>query len=206
MLIGSVDTSIVTLVWALSLILNNYNVLERIQDELDTHVGKERCIVESDLKQLIYLQAVVKETLRLYPSVPLLVPHEAMENCTIDGYHIQKGTRILFNAAKIHRDPIVWVEPNKFRPERFLSSHKDVDVRGNNFELIPFGSGRRICPGISLGLQTVQLTLANLIHSFDTRRLSNEPIDLIESCGLTNFKATPLEVVLVPRLGSNLYG
>ncbi|XP_019164593.1 PREDICTED: cytochrome P450 82A4-like [Ipomoea nil] len=205
-LIGAAETSIVTLTWALCLILNNYNVLERIQDELNTHVGKQRCVEESDLSQLIYLQAVIKETLRLYSPAPLLVPHEAMEDCTIEGYHIQKGTQILFNIAKIHRDPKVWVEPDKFKPERFLTSHKDIDVKGNNFELIPFSSGRRICPGVSLGLQTMQLTLASLFHSFDTRRLSNEPIEMTESSGVTNIKATPLQALLIPRLASNLYG
>ncbi|XP_031100640.1 cytochrome P450 82A4-like isoform X2 [Ipomoea triloba] len=205
-LIGAAETSIVTLTWALCLILNNYSVLERIQDELNTHVGKQRCIEESDLNQLIYLQAVIKETLRLYPPAPLLVPHEAMEDCTVNGYNIQKGTRILVNIAKIHRDPMVWAEPDKFKPDRYLTSHKDIDVRGNNFELIPFSSGRRICPGISLGLQTMQLTLASLFHSFDTRRLSNEPIDMTESSGVTNVKATPLQALLIPRLASNLYG
>lgn len=206
MLLAAFDTSTVTLTWALSLLLNNYNVLERIKDELDTHVGREKCVDESDLKNLIYLQAVIKETLRLYPPVPLLLPHEAMEDCNIDGYHIQKGTRIVTNASKIHRDPMVWEKPNDFMPERFLSSHKDVDVKGNNFELIPFGSGRRMCPGLSLGLQTVQLTLASLIQGFDIRRPSNEPIDLLESCGVTNLRATPLQALLVPRLPSNLYG
>ncbi|XP_031100641.1 cytochrome P450 82A3-like [Ipomoea triloba] len=205
-LTGAADTSIVTLTWALCLILNNYNVLERIQDELNTHVGKQRWVEESDLKQLIYLQAVIKETLRLYPAAPLGVPHEAIEDCTINGYHIQKGTRILLNIAKIHRDPIVWVEPDKFKPERFLTSHKDIDVKGNNFELIPFSSGRRICPGISLGLPTIQLTLASLFHSFDMRRLSNEPIEMTESSGMTNIKATPVQALLIPRLASNLYG
>nr|GMD43527.1 cytochrome P450 CYP82D47-like [Ipomoea batatas] len=206
MLLGATDTTTATLTWALSLVLNNYKVLERIQDELDTHVGKERCVEESDLKDLIYLQAVIKETMRLYPATPLSVPHEAMEDCIIDNYHIQKGTRLITNIVKIHRDPKVWAKPDEFIPERFLTNHKDIGVRGNNFELIPFGSGRRMCPAISLALEIVQLTLATLVHGFDMRRLSNEPIDLTESCGLTNFKATPLQALLVPRLESNLYG
>nr|GME21117.1 cytochrome P450 CYP82D47-like [Ipomoea batatas] len=205
-LLAATDTTSITLAWALSLVLNNYKVMERIQDELDTHIGKERCVEESDVKQLIYLQAVIKETLRLYPPAPLALPHEAIEDCTIDGYHIKKGTRIVPNFVTIHRDPLVWANPNEFIPERFLTDHKDVDVRGNHFELIPFGSGRRMCPGMSFGLQIVQLTLASQIHSFDMKRLSNEPIDMTESVGLTNHKATPLEALLVPRLASNLYG
>nr|GLL44231.1 cytochrome P450 CYP82D47-like [Ipomoea trifida] len=178
----------------------------RIQDELDTHIGKERCIEESDINQLIYLQAVVKETLRLHPAVPISLPHEAIEDCTISGYHIQKGTRVIPNFAKIHRDPQVWADPNEFRPERFLTSHKDVDVKGNNFELIPFGSGRRMCPGLTLALSVVHLTLATLIHSFDMKRPSVEPIDMTESTGLTTLKATPLHALLIPRLTSNLRG
>ncbi|XP_019177827.1 PREDICTED: cytochrome P450 CYP82D47-like [Ipomoea nil] len=205
-LLAATDTTSITLAWALSLVLNNYKVMERIQDELDTHIGKERCVDECDLKQLIYLQAVIKETLRLYPPAPLALPHEAIEDCTIDGYHIKKGTRIVPNLMKIHRDPMIWANPNEFIPERFLTDHKDVDVRGNHFQLIPFSSGRRMCPGVSFGLQIVQLTLASQIHSFDMKRLSNEPIDLTESVGLTNQKATPLPALLVPRLASNLYG
>nr|GMD75962.1 cytochrome P450 CYP82D47-like [Ipomoea batatas] len=206
MLVAATDTTSVTLTWALSLVLNDYDVLKRIQDELDTHIGKERCIEESDINQLIYLQAVVKETLRLHPAVPISLPHEAIEDCTISGYHIQKGTRVIPNFAKIHRDPQVWAGPNEFRPERFLMSHKDVDVKGNNFELIPFGSGRRMCPGLTLALSVVHLTLANLIHSFDMKRPSAEPIDMTESTGLTTLKATPLHALLIPRLTLNLYG
>ncbi|KAK3038176.1 LOW QUALITY PROTEIN: hypothetical protein RJ639_029630 [Escallonia herrerae] len=84
-------------------------------------------------------------------------------------YKISKGTRLLVNLWKVHRDPHVWSEPNEFRQERFLTSHKELDVRGQHFELIPFGSGRRVCPGISLALQIVQLVLAHLIHGFEVR-------------------------------------
>nr|GMC97222.1 cytochrome P450 CYP82D47-like [Ipomoea batatas] len=170
LLVAATDTTSITLTWALSLVLNNYNVMRRIQDELDANIGKERCINEGDINKLIYIQAVVKETLRLHPPGPLSVPHEAIEDCTINGYHIQKGTRVMPNLAKIHRDPKVWVDPNEFRPERFLTTHKDIDIRGNHFEIIPFGSGRRMCPG------------------------------------LTTAKATPLHVLLIPRLASDLYG
>lgn len=180
--------------------------MRRIQDELDTNIGKERSVEEADINKLIYLQAVVKETLRLHRAGPLAVPHEAIEDCTINGYHIQKGTRVIPNLAKIHRDPKVWKKPNEFMPERFLTSHKDIDVKGNNFELIPFGSGRRMCPGITLGLQIVHLTLASKIQSFDMKRPSMEPIDMTESPGLTSLKATPLHALLIPRLASDLYG
>nr|GMD77823.1 cytochrome P450 CYP82D47-like [Ipomoea batatas] len=134
-----------------------------------------------------------------------LCTHEAIEDCTINGYHIQKGTRVISNLAKIHRDPKVWVDPNEFRPERFLTTHKDIDVKGNNFEIIPFGSGRRMCPGMILGLQIVHMTLASLIQSFDMKRPSIEPIDMTQSPGLTTAKATPLYVLLMPRLGFDLF-
>lgn len=176
------------------------------QDELDIHVGRERQVEESDMEKLIYLQAIIKETLRLYPAAPLGVPHEAMEDCVVGDYHVPKGTRLLLNLWKIHRDAKVYSDPNEFRPERFLMSHKDVDVKGQHFELIPFGSGRRICPGMFFGLQAVQLILASLIHGFEFRTLLDGLIDMSESIGATNLKATPLEVLISPRLSPNIYG
>lgn len=206
MLGAATDTTALTLTWALSLILNNPSTLEKIRGEIDLHVGKERQVEESDINNLTYLQALVKETLRLYPPGPLLLPHECIEDCTVDGYHVTKGTRLLVNVSMIHRDPEFWSDPDAFRPERFLEEHKEVDVRGNHFNLIPFGGGRRICPGISLGLQSVQLALANLVHGFDVKKISEKPIDMTEAPGLSNVKATPLNVFLSPRLPSHLYG
>nr|GMD81454.1 cytochrome P450 CYP82D47-like [Ipomoea batatas] len=206
MLSAATDTMITTLTWALSLVLNNYSVLKNIQVELDIYVGKERRLNQFDLNKLTYLRAVVKETLRLYPPAPLLLPHESTDDCVVNGYNIRKGTRILVNVSKIHRDPEIWSDPNTFRPERFLmNEHKEIDVRGNHFELIPFGSGRRICPGVSLSLQVVELSLASLIHGFDLKRISDELIDMTESAGIVNVKATPLYVFLSPSLPSHLY-
>uniref|UniRef100_A0A2N9JBV6 Cytochrome P450 n=1 Tax=Fagus sylvatica TaxID=28930 RepID=A0A2N9JBV6_FAGSY len=174
-------------------------------DELDIHISKDRHVDESDITNLVYLQAIVKETLRLYPPGPV-IPRAAMEDCTLSaGYHIPADTRLMVNVWKIHRDEHLWPNPHKFQPERFLTSHKDIDVRGQNFELIPFGSGRRSCPGISLALQVVHLTLASLLHSFEIAKPSNEDVDMTESTGLTNLKATPLEVLLTPRLNFELY-
>ncbi|XWS21116.1 hypothetical protein CRYUN_Cryun30bG0027800 [Craigia yunnanensis] len=107
--------------------------------------------------------------------------------------------------TQIHRDPHVWSNPSEFRPERFLTTHKDVDVRGQNFELIPFGSGRRMCPGVSFALQILQLTLANVLHWFEFATPSDEPVDMREAAGLTSPKATPLEVHITPRLPAFLY-
>ncbi|XP_015872954.3 LOW QUALITY PROTEIN: cytochrome P450 CYP82D47 [Ziziphus jujuba] len=201
LILGGTDTTSVALTWALSLLLNNRQVLKKAQDELEHQVGRERACEESDIKNLVYLQAIIKETLRLYPSAPLSVPHESIQDCTVGGYHIPAGTRLLVNLAKLHRDSRVWTNPNQFQPERFLTSTcKDFDVRGQNFEFIPFGTGRRVCPGISFALQVMHLLLANLLHAFEITTPLDEPVDMGETSGITNMKATPLEVVLGPRI------
>ncbi|XP_030512762.2 cytochrome P450 CYP82D47-like [Rhodamnia argentea] len=163
------DTTSVSLTWALSLLLNHREVLKKAQHELDTQIGRGKLVNESDLKNLVYIQAIIKETPRLYPAGPLGVPHESMEDCTVDGYHVPKDTRLLFNFWKIHRDP------PEFRLERFLTTHKDFDMRGQNFEPIPFGSGRRMCPGVNLAMQLMSLSLAALLHEFDIATLAGEP-------------------------------
>lgn len=205
LILGGTDTTTVTLTWALSLLVNNPSILKKAQNELDTKVGRNRQVNESDVKNLVYLQAIIKETLRLYPAVPLLAPHESTEDCTVGNYHVPAKTRLIVNIWKLHRDPNVWLDPCIFQPERFLTSHEDFDVRGQNFELIPFGSGRRICPGISLALQVIELTLAHLLHGFEITAPSDEPVDMSETVGLTNMKATPLEVLLRPRLPADIY-
>eukprot|EP00262_Sarcandra_glabra_P004766 TRINITY_DN16017_c0_g1_i1.p1 TRINITY_DN16017_c0_g1~~TRINITY_DN16017_c0_g1_i1.p1 ORF type:complete len:517 (+),score=39.99 TRINITY_DN16017_c0_g1_i1:202-1752(+) len=205
LILAGADTTAVTLTWAVSLLLNNSFALKKARDELDAHIGKERQVDESDIKNLVYLQAIVKETLRLYPAGPLALPHEAMEDCQIGGFNIPAGTRLLVNLWKLQRDPSVWVDPSEFRPERFLTSHVDVDVRGQHFQYIPFGSGRRSCPGISLALQVVHLTLARLLHGFCIEASGGVPVDMTEGVGLTMPKATPLEVLISPRLPSELY-
>jgi cytochrome P450 len=205
LILAASDTTSVTLTWTLSLLLNNHEVLKKAQDELDIHIGRERQVKESDMKNLVYLQAIIKETFRLYPAAPLSVPHESMEECTVGGYHIPAGTRLFTNLSKIHRDPQVWSDPDEFQPERFLTTHKDCDFRGQHFELIPFGSGRRMCPGVSFALQVLNLALATLLHGFDIETLDDAPIDMTETGGITNIKATPLEALLTPRLSPGLY-
>ncbi|KAK9186758.1 hypothetical protein WN944_018147 [Citrus x changshan-huyou] len=206
LIVAAAETTVVTLTWAIALLLNNPEVLKKAQDELDIQVGTERPVNESDTINLVYLQAIIKETMRLYPAAPLLVPHESIEECVVNAYHVPAGTQLFVNAWKIQRDPSVWEEPCQFQPERFLTRNKDIDVRGQNFELIPFGSGRRMCPAVSSGLQVVQLTLASLVHAFDFTTPSDEPVDMGEAMGLTIAKATPLEVILSPRLSASLYG
>lgn len=205
LILGGTDTITVTLIWGLALLLNNRNALRKVQQELDQQVGRERRVKESDLKSLAYLQAVVKETLRLYPSGPLLVPRLSSQDTTIAGYHVPRGTRLLVNASKLQRDPKVWSDPNEFAPERFLESGRDVDFVGQSFEFIPFGAGRRICPGISFAIQVTQLVLASLLHGFEITTVSDEAVDMGETTGLLNLKASPLEVLVTPRLAAKHY-
>lgn len=190
----------------LSLLLNNKEVLKKAQDELDRNVGRDRQVKESDIKCLVYLQAIVKETLRLYPAGPLSGPRAAFKDCSLAGYHVPAGTRLIVNIWKIQRDPLVWSDPSEFNPERFLTSHVDMDVKGQNYEFMPFGGGRRSCPGISFALQVVPLIMAHLLHGFDLTRHIDMPVDMTETAGVTNAKATPLEVVIKPRLRPEIYG
>ncbi|CAH9100356.1 unnamed protein product [Cuscuta epithymum] len=202
LLSGGADTTMVMLTWALSLIINNNHVLKMAQEELDKVVGKERRVNESDINSLVYLQAIVKETLRLYPAAPLGGPRVFREDCIIRGFHVPKGTWLYLNIWKLQRDPHLWSDPNDFKPERFIfndNSHK----WNNGLELISFGAGRRVCPGIAFGLQMLHLVLANVLHFFELSTYA--PIDMSESFGLTNLKATPLEILISPRLSSSLY-
>ncbi|KAL9418728.1 hypothetical protein AB3S75_036641 [Citrus x aurantiifolia] len=205
LIVAGTQTTVVTLTWAIALLLNNPEVLKKAQDEIDIQFGTERPVNESDTRNLVYLQAIIKETMRLYPAGPLLLPHECIEECIVNGYHVPAGTQLFVNAWKIQRDPCVWEEPCQFQPERFLTRHKDIDVGGQDFELIPFGSGRRMCPAVSYGLQVMQLMLASLVHAFDFTTPSDEPVDMGEAMGLPIAKATPLEVLLSPRLSASSY-
>ncbi|KAL0418003.1 UNVERIFIED_CONTAM: Xanthotoxin 5-hydroxylase CYP82C2 [Sesamum radiatum] len=169
-------------------------------DDRFTRFGHTR---ETIIKATV--SAIVKEALRLYPPGPLAVPHEAMEDCCVGGYHVPKGTRVMFNLWKLHRDPRMWEEPNSFVPERFLTSHADVEYTGQNYEFIPFGSGRRSCPGITFAMQVAHLTLARLLQGFDLTTPFNAPVDMTEGLGVNLPKATPLKVVITPRMSSGLY-
>ncbi|XP_030447095.1 cytochrome P450 CYP82D47-like isoform X1 [Syzygium oleosum] len=204
MIAGGSDTTMATLTWAISLLLNNLPILERVQGELDNHIGKQRHLIESDIANLAFLQAIVKETLRLYPASPLF-GRQSTEDCIIGEYHVRKGTRMMFNLWKIQTDPRLWPDPLKFQPERFLSSHKDLDAKDHNFELLPFGGGRRICAGMSFALQSLHFVLARFLHAFDVSTPGNSPVDMSEDFGATIKKARPLEVMLAPRLPRELY-
>ncbi|XP_057734983.1 dimethylnonatriene synthase-like [Arachis stenosperma] len=203
-LTGSGSTAI-TLTWALSLLLNHPNAMKAAKEELDTIIGKHKWVQESDIKDLKYLQAIVKETLRLYPPAPLTGIREATEDCYLNGYHISKGTRLFINLWKLHRDPKTWSNPNAFEPERFLNACSGVDFRGQDFEFIPFSSGRRSCPGMTFGMQVVHLTLARLIQGFDMSTKGGAEVDMSEGLGVALPKKHALDIVLKPRLPLELY-
>ncbi|KAM5584452.1 hypothetical protein ABKV19_004033 [Rosa sericea] len=201
MLAASMDTSATTIEWALSELIRHPKVMKKVQIELANVVGMERMVEESDLEKLEYLDMVVKETLRLHPVVPLLLPHQSTEDCTVNGFHIPKKSRIMINVWSIGRDPNAWTEGEKFIPERFVDS--SIDLRGNHFELLPFGSGRRRCPGIQLGLTVVQLVLAQLVHCFDwelPENMSPNDLDMTEEFGLTVPRAKHLLAIPSYRL------
>nr|POE78942.1 cytochrome p450 82g1 [Quercus suber] len=204
LLTGAGSTS-TTLTWAISLLLNHPSVLKAAQEELDMHVGKDKWVEESDMKNLKYLHAIVKETLRLYPPGPLTGIREAMEDCTVGGYFVPKGTRLLVNIWKLQRDPRVWSNPSEFQPERFMTTHANIDVRGQNFEYIPFSSGRRSCPAITYGMQVVHLALARVLQGFDMTTMASVKVDMLEGPGIALPKVNPLDVVLKPRLPLESY-
>ncbi|GLJ40599.1 hypothetical protein SUGI_0838070 [Cryptomeria japonica] len=205
MITAGTDTSATTIEWALSALLQHPHILSKVQEELDTHIGRDRLIDESDLPKLTYLQAIIKETFRLYPAAPLMIPHESMEACNVGGFDVPTGTRLLVNVWAIHRDPAVWERPTEFDPGRFLKSQTEIDVKGQHFELLPFGSGRRMCPGLNLGLTVVSYALARLLHSFEWSVPPGTTIDMREGLGLTMPKAIPLEAIIKPRLPLHLY-
>lgn len=181
--------------WAMAELLHNPEILSKAKAELNQVIGKGNPVEESDISRLPYLQAVVKETFRLHPVVPFLLPRKAEEDVEIKGYIIPKGAQVLVNAWAIGRDPSLWENANAFMPERFLGS--DIDVKGRNFELIPFGGGRRICPGMPLAIRMLHLMLGSLIHNFDWK-LEGEDKNLDDKFGLTLQTAQPLKAIPVP--------
>ncbi|KAG8632553.1 hypothetical protein MANES_18G028710v8 [Manihot esculenta] len=199
-MIAGYETVTVAMTWALALLLNNRFALRRAQEELDKVVGKERLVNEKDISKLVYLQAIVKETLRLYPPGFIPGPRQFTRDCTIGGYYVPKNTWLMVNVWKIQRDPRVWPDPMEFKPERFLTTRKNVDVRSQNFELLPFGGGRRACPAASYALHIVHLTLATLLQAFEISTPEDAAVDMTPGIGLTNMKTTPLKVVVSPRL------
>ncbi|CAN6167038.1 unnamed protein product [Urochloa humidicola] len=206
LIVGAVDSQSNTMEWAISELLKNPECLTRATKELDNLIGGDRLVTEKDLPHLSYIEAIIKETARMHPAAPMLVPHLSREDASIDGYDIPAGTIVLVNVWSIGRDPMSWDAPEKFQPERFVGSK--IDMKGQCFELLPFGSGRRMCPGYSLGMKVMTLYLANLLHSFSWRLpdgISKEKLCMDEIYQLTMPRKIPLEALVEPRLPSNLY-
>nr|AJD87463.1 cytochrome P450 CYP76AD7 [Mirabilis jalapa] len=190
------ETTLITLEWAMTELLRCPDKMAKAQAEIDQVIDMDGSVQESDIPKLPYIQAIVKEILRLHPATPFLVPRMAEQEVQLCDYYVPKNAQILVNVWLIGRDPSVWSNPETFIPERFLG--RDIDVKGQDFELIPFGSGRRICPGMSLGYRMVHLMLANLLHSFDwslPNGLDPKDLDMEDTFGLTLRKAQPLDAV-----------
>ncbi|XP_030442291.1 geraniol 8-hydroxylase-like [Syzygium oleosum] len=193
------ETTSSTLEWAMGELLRNPEKLSRAQTELHLLIGKGKQMKEADISRLPYLQATVKETLRMHPPIPLLLPRKAEADAQIGGFTIPKGAQVLLNAWAIGRDPAIWASPNEFMPERFLGS--DIDLRGQNFELIPFGGGRRICPGLPLAMRMLHLMLGSLINAFNWRLedgVAPGKMNMEDKFGITVQRAQPVKAVAVP--------
>jgi len=196
LLSAGTDTSALTTEWAMALLLTHPEAMRKVRAEIDTKVGTARMVEESDITNLPYLQCVVKETLRLCPVAPIIPAHEAMEDCTVGGFNVRRGTMILVNAWAIHRDPNLWDAAGEFRPERFLDAGMVTAVTA---PLLPFGLGRRRCPGDGLAMRLVSLTLAALVQCFEWDVGKGSVIDMSEGGGLSMPMATPLSAVCQPR-------
>lgn len=183
-------------------LLHSPITLSKVQAELRTTVGDhpDKKLEEKDIGNLPYLKAVIKETLRLHPPLPFLVPHMALDSCKLQGYYIPKETQILVNVWAIGRDPKTWEDPLVFKPERFLEPN-NLDFKGHNFEFIPFGSGRRMCPAVPLVSRVLPLALGSLLHTFDwvlADGLKPQDMDMSDRMGITLRKAVPLRVIPTP--------
>ncbi|KAK1371686.1 Flavonoid 3'-monooxygenase [Heracleum sosnowskyi] len=204
MLLAAVDTAATTVDWTMSELLKNPQIMKKVQNELAEVVGIDKMVDESDLASLEYLDMVTKEVFRLHPVAPLLLPRQSIEDCKIDGFFIPKKSTVMVNVYAICRDPKVWTDAEKFRPERFVGSN--IDVQGRDFELIPFGSGRRGCPGMQLGIIMVRLIVAQLVHCFDWTLpdgMKPSELDMTEEFGLVVTRANHLKAIPSCRLHLN---
>ncbi|KAJ7969672.1 Cytochrome P450 [Quillaja saponaria] len=202
LIVAAFETTAATLDWAFSELLKNPRVMKKLQQELTNVVGMSKVVEETDIPKLNYLDMVVKETYRLHPVAPFLIAHESMEDITINGYYINKKSRIIVNAWAIGRDPKIWSENvEEFYPERFINNN--IDLKGHDFELIPFGSGRRGCPGMMLGLMSVKYTIAQFVHCFNwelPNGMNSKHLDMNEKFGLSIPRVNHLLALPIYRL------
>nr|GEY09036.1 cytochrome P450 71A4-like [Tanacetum cinerariifolium] len=203
MFVGGTDTTTTAIEWAISEVIKHPRVTKKLQQELDEIAQGRQRITEEDLEnaQHPYLDAVLKESMRLHIPLPLIVPREATQDVKVMGYDIAAGTQVVINAWMIARDPTIWNDADEFKPERFLDT--DIDYKGLHFELLPFGAGRRGCPGIQFAMSVNKLALANLVYKFDFKLpngQSVEQLDMTDSPGITLSKKYPLLVIPTARV------
>ncbi|CAK9188554.1 unnamed protein product [Ilex paraguariensis] len=206
MITAGMDTTTISVEWAMGELVKNPRVQQKAQEELDRVIGTDRVMSETDFSNLPYLQCVAKEALRLHPPTPLMLPHKANANVKIGGYDIPKESIVHVNVWAIARDPKVWKNPLEFRPERFLE--EDVDMKGHDYRLLPFGAGRRVCPGAQLAINLVTSMLGHLLHHFSwepPQGVKPEDIDMVENPGTVTYMRSPLQAVAKPRLPAHLY-
>ncbi|CAL5444663.1 unnamed protein product [Camellia sinensis] len=199
MFAAGTDTVFTTMEWTMAELLKHPQIMKKLQNEVRKIAKGKLNITEDDLENMYYLKAVIKESLRMHPPAPLLVPRESIQDTKVMDYDIIAGTQVIVNAWAIARDPLLWEDPEEFRPERFLNS--SIDFKGHNFEFIPFGAGRRGCPGILFAMNVNELALASVVHKFNLSLpdgASGEDLDMTEVAGLTIHKKNPLIVVPTP--------
>ncbi|KAG6415455.1 hypothetical protein SASPL_122866 [Salvia splendens] len=195
------DTTAIVSEWAIAELINNPRVLKKAQDEIAKVVGFERVLEESDGPNLPYLQAVIKETFRLHPPIPMLA-RKSISDCVIDGYTVPANSLLFVNLWSMGRNPKIWDSPAEFRPERFLEkANTAIDIKGQHFELLPFGTGRRGCPGMLLGIQEVVIIIGSMIQCFEWKLPDGlGSVDMTERPGLTAPRAEDLICRVVPRI------
>lgn len=186
--------------WTIAELIQHPDIMHKVHEELIKVVGLNNWVEEFHLPKLTYLSAVIKETCRLHPALPLLVPHCSSDSRTVGGYLVPKGTRIFINAWSIHRDPSVWDNPLEFIPERVLNDPRKFDFYGNSFEYLPFGSGRRVCAGLPLGERMLIYILASFLHCFEWKMPAGVKLELSDKFGIVTKKMVPLVAVPTPRL------
>ncbi|KAH9608390.1 hypothetical protein KSS87_007778 [Heliosperma pusillum] len=194
-----IDTTYTVLEWAMTELLRHPKIMKNLQEEIRGIINGKDHISEADLDQMKYLKAVMKETLRLHAPVPLLLPRETEKELVLNGYQVAAKTLVIINASAIQRDAAIWEEPDEFQPERFLNC--PIDFKGHDFELIPFGGGRRVCPGISFAMTTNELVIAKLVSKYNWSLppgINGSSLDMSECTGITMHRKIPLLAVASP--------
>ncbi|KAL2943920.1 Cytochrome P450 71A1 [Bienertia sinuspersici] len=200
---GGTETTSTTIEWAMTELIRHPRIMMKVQREVRSIVKANTRVIEDDLENLEYLKAVIKETLRLHPPAPLLVFRESSENVKIENYDISARTQVIINAWAIQLDPKSWQDPEAFIPERFFNNASSVDFKGQHFQFIPFGAGRRGCPGIAFGIVNAELVLASLVYEFNwmlPNGREGDTLDVDECVGITVGRRNPLMVIATPNL------